>query len=205
MFLGAIKSQKKMPRDKVAILASGASRLAYDLSAMYSSAYAVDNCVPAVLLVKEILSGKKIELLMNFPSDSYALKQQRIKIPAGQVKRRKNIQVIVADIHRLPFESDSLDTVITQYVLDIIPNHTLLFLEIHRVLKKGGVWINLGIPGFKNMADQNNHLNLSNILSEAGFKLQKKKLMLLPHLELYEFSRLYTTMTRATLFFVAEK
>lgn len=46
---------------------------------------------------------------------------------------------ITADIHRLPFLDETIDTIICSAVLEHVPAPYLVVNEIHRVLKKGGI------------------------------------------------------------------
>lgn len=49
-----------------------------------------------------------------------------------------NVTVQQIDSETLPFEDDSFDYVISNGVINLSPNKTMLFKEIHRVLKPGG-------------------------------------------------------------------
>lgn len=49
-----------------------------------------------------------------------------------------NIEFVQGDIEAMPFEDNSFDVVISNCVLNLVPNKTQAFSEIHRVLKPGG-------------------------------------------------------------------
>src|SRR5690606_7281838 len=56
---------------------------------------------------------------------------------------------LFADAMDPPFQDQSLDVVLTPWFIDIVPQDIgLLFAKINRVLKPGGVWINLGSTAF---------------------------------------------------------
>jgi ubiquinone/menaquinone biosynthesis C-methylase UbiE len=50
----------------------------------------------------------------------------------------QNVTFIEADAERLPFEDDSFDVVISNGVIDLIPDKDAVFSEIFRVLAPGG-------------------------------------------------------------------
>ena len=49
-----------------------------------------------------------------------------------------NVEFIEGDAENLPFESESFDVVISNGVIDLIPDKDAVFSEIYRVLKPGG-------------------------------------------------------------------
>lgn len=49
-----------------------------------------------------------------------------------------NVEFRLGDIEQLPIESESIDVVISNCVLNLVPDKSKAFSQIHRVLKKGG-------------------------------------------------------------------
>jgi SAM-dependent methyltransferase len=49
-----------------------------------------------------------------------------------------NVDFVEGEIERLPFEGESLDVVISNGVIDLVPDKDVVFAEIFRVLKPGG-------------------------------------------------------------------
>jgi SAM-dependent methyltransferase len=49
-----------------------------------------------------------------------------------------NVQFVAGEVERLPFEDASFDVVISNGVIDLIPDKDAVFSEIHRVLRPGG-------------------------------------------------------------------
>jgi ubiquinone/menaquinone biosynthesis C-methylase UbiE len=49
-----------------------------------------------------------------------------------------NVQFVEADAERLPFADASFDVVISNGVIDLIPDKDAVFSELHRVLAPGG-------------------------------------------------------------------
>jgi SAM-dependent methyltransferase len=49
-----------------------------------------------------------------------------------------NVEFVEGEIERLPFEDGTLDVVISNGVIDLVPDKDAVFAEIFRVLKPGG-------------------------------------------------------------------
>jgi arsenite methyltransferase len=49
-----------------------------------------------------------------------------------------NVEFMEGDAERLPFEDERFDVVISNGVIDLIPDKDAVFSEIHRVLRQGG-------------------------------------------------------------------
>jgi len=49
-----------------------------------------------------------------------------------------NVQFVAGEVERLPFDDASFDVVISNGVIDLIPDKDAVFSEIHRVLRPGG-------------------------------------------------------------------
>jgi arsenite methyltransferase len=49
-----------------------------------------------------------------------------------------NVQFLEGEVERSPFEDESFDVVISNGVIDLIPDKDAVFSEIHRVLRPGG-------------------------------------------------------------------
>ena len=49
-----------------------------------------------------------------------------------------NVEFVEGEIERLPFADESVDVVISNGVIDLLPDKDVVFAEIHRVLSSGG-------------------------------------------------------------------
>jgi ubiquinone/menaquinone biosynthesis C-methylase UbiE len=49
-----------------------------------------------------------------------------------------NVEFVEAEAERLPFADESFDVVISNGVIDLIPDKDAVFAELHRVLVRGG-------------------------------------------------------------------
>jgi len=61
----------------------------------------------------------------------------KAKAAAGEMKAT-NVEFVAGEAERLPFEDESFDVVISNGVIDLIPDKDAVFSEIHRVLRPGG-------------------------------------------------------------------
>jgi arsenite methyltransferase len=57
---------------------------------------------------------------------------------AGREAGIENVEFVDGEIERLPFEDGSLDVVISNGVIDLVPDKDAVFAEIFRVLRSGG-------------------------------------------------------------------
>jgi arsenite methyltransferase len=49
-----------------------------------------------------------------------------------------NVQFVEGEVEKLPFEDESFDVVISNGVIDLVPDKDAVFSEIHRVLRPDG-------------------------------------------------------------------
>jgi SAM-dependent methyltransferase len=49
-----------------------------------------------------------------------------------------NVRFVEGEVERLPFEDEHFDVVISNGVVDLVPDKDVVFAEIHRVLRPGG-------------------------------------------------------------------
>jgi SAM-dependent methyltransferase len=78
--------------------------------------------------------SKKGAFILNLGSGSTFYGSHVINL---DIVQRPHVSVI-GDAHRLPFQSDSLDAVFCQAVLEHVPQPSIVVAEIRRVLKPGG-------------------------------------------------------------------
>lgn len=138
---------------RVLVLGAGASRLAYDLH-MRSTAeatVALDFNPLLLLLAHKITSGATIELY-EFPIAPKTLADQAVlrKLEAER-PARDGLYYVLADANRPPFAAKSFDTVVTPWLVDILPGRfDELCARINALLADGGSWVNFGSLSFVN-------------------------------------------------------
>jgi SAM-dependent methyltransferase len=93
--------------------------------------------MPSLLLAKELCEGASFECHLEKTG------WKRVALH-GHAAPRDRTQWVAANAARLPFPDGSVDVVMTQYLLDLVPDPRRLFAEMNRVLREGGVWIAFG-------------------------------------------------------------
>jgi hypothetical protein len=133
------------------VLGAGAGRLAYDFHQRTdaSTTAALDFNPLLTMLGHRMAAGETIEL-HEFPlaplsaDNSSLLRQLSAPGPA-----RTGLEFLIADVNRPPFHARSFDTIVTPWLVDILPgDFTELCGRINHLLDDGGVWINFGSLSF---------------------------------------------------------
>jgi len=133
------------------VLGSGAGRLAYDFHqrSNASTTAALDFNPLLAILGHRITAGETIELyefpLAPLTSDDASL----LRALAAPDPARSGMSFLIADVHRPPFPAKSFDTIVTPWLVDILPgNFAELSGRINHLLDDGGIWINFGSLNF---------------------------------------------------------
>jgi SAM-dependent methyltransferase len=123
----------------VAVLGAGAGGLAYHLASTFDTVHALDLSLPTLLVAKSILDGDEIEVHL-----------QKANWKSATLRRGgphlTNIRLAVGDASLIPLATGSVSAVVTQYLMDIVPDTMAAMSEIRRVLMPSGVWVNLSLP-----------------------------------------------------------
>jgi hypothetical protein len=131
------------------VLGAGAGRLAYDLHQRTKAAVTVAlDFNPLLAIVADTVArGRTIELY-EFPiaprGDAAVLRALSAPAPA-----RAGLVFVLADVHRPPFRRGAFDTVVTPWLVDILPERfDVLCARINALLGDGGRWLNFGSLSF---------------------------------------------------------
>jgi hypothetical protein len=136
---------------RVLVLGAGAARLAYDVHMQLgpSSTVALDFNPLLMLVAQRVARGERVELY-EFPiaprsaADVAVLRELAAPAPA-----RDGFHCVLADAHRPPFARRAFDTVITPWLVDILPERfEALCARINALLAAGGRWLNFGSLSF---------------------------------------------------------
>jgi SAM-dependent methyltransferase len=119
------------------VLGCGAGGLVHDLAIEHGFTCGLDASVPTLLLARELCEGAAFECHLEKAG------WKRVTLQ-GDAAPKDRVQWVAANGLRLPFLDGSVDVVVTQYLLDLVPDPGRLIAEMNRVLRDGGVWIAFG-------------------------------------------------------------
>ncbi len=173
--------------NRTLILGAGAGRLAYDFHMRTeSSATVVLDFNPyLMLLARRITEGESIELY-EFPASPKTLDDHAVlRTLSAEEACREGLHYILADAHHPPFAAGSFDTIVTPWLVDILPERfDSLCNKINRLLADDGVWINFGTLSFHvgDPALQHGREECEAIIAASGFAEGEFKETTIPYL-----------------------
>lgn len=152
---GLVSADSRESLGSVVILGAGAGRLAYDIHREYSPTLSVLLDINPLLLTIgcRAIQGLRVSLF-EFPiapmdEDSGAVLQTCCAPEAMTSAEIENFRFVLGDATRPPFAPECFDTVVTPWLVDILPHDLREFLpQINHLLPVGGLWINTGTLTF---------------------------------------------------------
>lgn len=156
------------------VLGSGAGRLAYDIHMGLGAdtTVALDFNPLLVLVAARVTSGRPVELY-EFPlAPRRAADHAVLRTLAAEAPARDGLLHVIADAHRPPFANGAFDTIVTPWLVDILPEPLDLQAgRINHLLADGGCWVNFGSLAFHD-ADPALRYGLdecADVVAEQGF------------------------------------
>jgi uncharacterized protein YbaR (Trm112 family) len=136
---------------RVLVLGAGAARLAYDVHQRWSATgtVALDFNPLLMLVAHRVARGERVELY-EFPiAPRSSADHAVLRALAAPAPARDGFACVLADAHRPPFRRGAFDTVITPWLVDILPEKfEVLCARINALLAPGGRWLNFGSLSF---------------------------------------------------------
>lgn len=176
----------------VLTLGAGACRLPYDIHRAYSPDLSVALDInPLLLLIgSRVIRGKSANLY-EFPltpcdpGRTGILQHCRAPapIPFGSCG---DLRFVLGDASNVPFASGSFDTVVTPWLIDIVPIDLRDFVpHINRLLADDGLWINTGTLAFfsTDPCRRYGEAEVREIVSENGFEIVAIDHRTIPYLQ----------------------
>jgi uncharacterized protein YbaR (Trm112 family) len=170
-----------------AVLGAGACRLASDLHQADSHAqvYALDLNPLLLFAGKRVLDGAALEL-PEFPVAPISIEAGgELQSCASSARIDSRLKLLIADVLSAPFRERSLDTVVTPWLVDVLPVDARAFLtQVNRLLKPGGRWIHFGPLGFLHSRSALNYSpeEFEEVIGESGFEIGSKSWSFVPYL-----------------------
>ncbi len=155
-------------------LGAGASRCSYDFHQKYEAKHSVLLDINPVLLgcAAKIINGETVTL-NEFPLAPLKMQdfsvEQECKVDNIT---QQEFSFILSDALNAPLTEKTFDTVLTPWVIDIIPMDFKEFiLQVNRLLKVGRLWVNTGSLAFLHSKQQWNYSQeeVVDLLKKYGF------------------------------------
>ncbi|MBT8079901.1 MAG: hypothetical protein KJO31_15085, partial [Gammaproteobacteria bacterium] len=139
----------------VLTLGAGACRLPYDIHRCLSPtlSVALDMNPLLLLIASRVIHGEALSLY-EFPiaprGDSISGTLQTCQAPAALTAGTDTyFGFLLGDASNPPFAAESFDTVITPWLIDILPQDLTEFAaQLNRLVPVGGIWLNTGSLAF---------------------------------------------------------
>jgi SAM-dependent methyltransferase/uncharacterized protein YbaR (Trm112 family) len=136
---------------RILVLGSGAGRLTYDLHQKFRPERTIGlDFNPLLVSVAARLTRGETLRLREFPiaprnPEDYGAERE-LSAPSTAAD---GLAWILGDTHRVPFAAQSFDTVVTPWLIDIIPERLESFAaRVNHLLTDDGAWINFGSLSF---------------------------------------------------------
>ena len=159
---------------RVLVLGAGACRLAYDLhmQADCTATVAMDFNPLLLLVAKAVTQGDSLKMY-EFPIAPKSLEDDAVlrTLSAPEVVR-DGFELVLGDALRPPFASESFDTVVTPWLIDIVTEDLpVLAARINMLLEPNGRWVNFGSLAFAHpeRARRYSPEETKAIVAESGF------------------------------------
>lgn len=171
---------------KVLVLGAGAGRLAYDLHQGTAAQLTVGLDFNPLLLgiASRVSRGEAVEL-WEFPLAPRSAKDQACLRRLQADATRPGLEFVLGDALRAPFLRHSFDTVVTPWLVDILPVDFGDFAaRINPLLATGGRWINFGSLTFDTPAEGQRYGwdECAELLALAGFDVCERRDDRLPYM-----------------------
>ena len=166
---------------KVVTLGAGAGRCSFDFHRFYNATHSLLVDVNPFLLgiANKVINNQSMKLT-EFPiapksKDVFAVEHE-VKLPSLDLSQYSDkFEFLLADVTNIPLVSGAADTVLTPWLIDIIPMDLRKFIpHVNRLLNKGGIWVNTGSLAFfhKNEAWNYSEQEVLDLLKKYGFEVQ---------------------------------
>lgn len=175
-----LKADPRSTLGHLLTLGSGAARLSYDLHCRHrpASSTLLDLNPLLMIAAMTIMDGGEVTLpetplAPNSIDDSCSI--ARCALPENAAPPAGSFQCVLGDACAPPFAPESFDTVLTPWLIDILPIPLPRFAAIvNELLPIGGRWLNTGSLAFDQDDPSHNYApdEIGAVLESAGFELR---------------------------------
>jgi len=156
----------------LAFAACGAGGLLKNLSTGFARVFGFDLTLPVLVAARHLLDGETLELAMPRSSSetgSISLRGRQA-LPSDP-----QIELLAMDVFHTAFPDESIDCLVTAYLIDLVPDPRRLAAEIWRILSVGGIWINFGPSGRQDALWRFDQPETRAIFEAAGFGIEQSE------------------------------
>jgi uncharacterized protein YbaR (Trm112 family) len=173
---------------KLLVSGAGSCRLLYDVAEFFkpSAVLGIDINPLLFIAAQRILHGKSAKLY-EFPIAPMDLESysalRKCKAPE---KPNFAVNLLFADTMNLPIRPAAFDTVLTPWLIDIIPEDPVTFFpKINQILVPGGRWLNFGtlVYQYKNPALDYSKEEIIEIVEKSGFIVETQFTRKIPYMQ----------------------
>lgn len=189
---GVMQADKRERLGNTLTLGAGAGRLAYDIHRNHyvDKSVAVDINPALLLMASRVIHGETVPLY-EFPvaplnSNCFAVLQDCHAPQSIEEYGQNTFFLVFADAMNPPFEAGSFDTVVTPWLIDVIPQDMREFIpRINQLLPHGGVWLNTGSLAFFHQDERMRYSEdeLLALVESCGFEILAANRNAIPYLQ----------------------
>ena len=173
--------------DRLFVFGAGAGRLSYDLHRRLQLTETIVSDINPLLALVADRSFQGTPLgLYDVPDAPLNLEQVAYRSQPTSIAKVDGLHTALCDISDNAFRSEKLQTILTPWLIDVVnhPLETLLF-QCHRLLEKGGYWVNFGPLGYSDRYSTQSYRSeeIKELAEQFGFKLVASKQAILPYMQ----------------------
>ena len=160
--------------EKMLVLGAGGGRLAYDLHRAYPSALTVaSDFNPLLVLASAKITRGETLKLHEFPiAPKTSEDVARLRELQAPEAASDNFHLVLANALRAPFRAGTFDTLVTPWLVDILPESlSVQARRWNRLLSQGGRWVWFGSHAFRSgrLRDRISLDESKEIIEQSGF------------------------------------
>jgi hypothetical protein len=187
-----LSNRKNFTAGRILTIGAGACRLSYDVHRHYAAelSVAIDVHPLLLMLASRVIHGETVPFY-EFPiaplnKASFAILRECAAPEPIELGADSGFFFVLGDGLNAPFKPGSFDTVLTPWLIDIVPDELSECVRAaNRLLGIGGIWINTGSLAFfhRNEAWRYSQEEVLDIVKANGFEILDVQRSAVPYLQ----------------------
>lgn len=173
--------------EKLLVLGAGTCRLPLRLHDALGAKKTLAVDMHAILfLITRHLMTHRTSALYEFPRLPRSAEFAAVRHDIQRVRRPENFLMLFADAQDLPVQRAYFDTVVTPWLIDVVPQNTRDFARtINSYLPLEGAWVNIGLLAYERnkLAEQLTPEEVREVLDSTGFRVDSIGFQDVPYLQ----------------------